>query len=371
MLTPAFFAPLRFASCPPACDSLIQVPIIADLKLLTEHRQTLTLEQATALMQRLLAGEASDLEIAALLGAMAARGETPEEIAGFALAMREAAVTLPLTSAECEELVDTCGTGGDGANTFNISTAAALVAAAAGARVAKHGNRAVTSKCGSADVLEALGIPIDLTPQAAAESLRANNFCFLLASAHHPAMRAVMPVRRALGVRTIFNLLGPLLNPAGARRQVMGVYTATAVRPVAEAMPYLGVQHALVVHGAGGLDELSVSGPTSVVLVREESGATILKESTLEPEATGLPTSPPHTLAAGCNTRENAAILHSIFAGERSPRRDAVLLNAAAVLLVAERTPDLRDGVRLAAEAIDTGAVTDLVRRLCQGNGPR
>ncbi|HLI78211.1 MAG TPA: anthranilate phosphoribosyltransferase, partial [Acidobacteriaceae bacterium] len=174
------------------------MPITPDLKHLTEHRQTLSLEQATALMRRLLAGEASEMELAALLGAMAARGETAAEIAGFALAMRDAAVTLPLTPAEREDLVDTCGTGGDGADTFNISTAAALVAAAAGAKVAKHGNRAVTSKCGSADVLEALGIPIDLAPQAAADALRRHNFCFMLASAHHPGMKAVMPVRRGL-----------------------------------------------------------------------------------------------------------------------------------------------------------------------------
>ena len=344
------------------------MPIAADLKLLTENRQTLSLEAATDLMQRLLAGEATDTELAALLGAMAARGETPEEIAGFALAMRAAAVPLPLTPEERDQLVDTCGTGGDGANTFNISTAAALVAAAAGAKVAKHGNRAVTSKCGSADVLEALGIPIDLPPEAAADGLRTHNFCFLLASAHHPGMRAVMPVRRALGVRTVFNLLGPLLNPAGARRQVMGVYTAAAVRPVAEAMPHLGVRHAMVVHGTGGLDELSVSGPSQTILVREHNGASTLTEATLTPEAAGLPTSPLTALAAGCNARENAAILRSIFAGERSPRRDAVLLNAAAVLLVAEEVPDLRAGARLAADAIDAGAVTDLLHRLSRAN---
>ncbi len=340
------------------------MPITADLRLLTETRQTLSLEAATDLMQRLLAGEASDTELAALLAAMAARGETPEEIAGFALAMRAAAVPLPLTPAERDQLVDTCGTGGDGANTFNISTAAALVAAAAGVKVAKHGNRAVTSKCGSADVLEALGIPINLPPEAAADALRTHNFCFLLASAHHPGMRAVMPVRRALGIRTVFNLLGPLLNPAGARRQVMGVYTAAAVRPVAEAMPHLGIRHAMVVHGAGGLDELSTAGPSNTVLVREGNGTTTLTESTLTPEAANLPTSPLNTLIAGHNAQENAAILRSVFAGERTPRRDAVLLNAAAVLVVAEHTPDLPAGVRLAADTIDSGAVTSLINGL-------
>ncbi len=350
----------------PSC-SLGDVAITAELKLVTEGRQTLSVAAAQALMEKLLAGEASDLEIAALLGAMAARGETAEEIAGFALAMRGRAVTLPLSEAERAELVDTCGTGGDGAGTFNISTGAALVAAAAGVKVAKHGNRAVTSRCGSADVLEAMGIPIGLEPGAAADALRRDNFCFLLASAHHPGMRAVMPVRRALGVRTLFNVLGPLLNPAGARRQVMGVYSAAVLKPVAQAMPLLGVQHAMVVHGAGGLDELSLSGPSEAVVVRgagTQPGS--LTEMLIQPETAGLLPGPAGALAAGCDARENAAILQAILRGERGPRRDVVLLNAAAVLVVAGRENDLAGAARVAAEAVDSGAVMELVARLAE-----
>ncbi len=331
---------------------------------MTEERRTLDLEQARSLMRRLLAGEAGEMQMAALLGAMAARGETSAEIAGFAMTMREAAVPLPLSEAERGLLVDTCGTGGDGSGTFNISTAAALVAAAAGARVAKHGNRAVTSRCGSADVLEALGIPIGLEPEAAAEALRQHGFCFLLASNHHPGMRAVMPVRRGLGVRTIFNLLGPLLNPAGARRQVMGVFSQAVMRPVAEAMPLLGVRHAMVVHGAGGLDELSLGGPSETVLVRGEGNSYAVTDQRLTPEELGLKAAPLAALAGGGDAKENAAILRGIFAGERGPRRDVVLLNAAAVLVVAERAKDLPAGLQMAAEVIDSGAVTTLVMAL-------
>ena len=344
--------------------SLKLVPITAALKLVTEARQSLSLAGAQALAERLLAGEASDLEMAALLGAMAARGETAAEIAGFAMAMRGKAVALPLSEAEQEEVVDACGTGGDGAGTFNISTGAALVAAAAGVKVAKHGNRAVTSPCGSADVLEALGIPISLEPAAAAAALREHGFCFLLASAHHPGMRAVMPVRRALGVRTIFNLLGPLMNPAGARRQVMGVYSAAVLRPVAEAMPLLGVRRAMVVHGAGGMDEFSLSGISEVISVDGEAGGSSITPRVVDAAALGLSPAPLRALAGGQDAGANAAILRAIFAGERGPRRDVVLLNAAAVLFVAEAAPDLAAGVRMAGEAIDSGAVLDLLARL-------
>ncbi len=345
---------------------LVPVAITAELKLVTEARQTLGLEHARALMQRLLAGEAAEMELAALLGAMAARGETAEEIAGFALAMRDAATTLPLTEAEREPLVDTCGTGGDGAGTFNISTGAALVAAAAGAHVAKHGNRAVTSRCGSADVLEALGVPIALPPETAAASVRAHGFCFLLASQHHPGMRAVMPVRRGLGVRTIFNVLGPLLNPAGARRQVMGVYDGRLLQPVAAAMSLLGVRRALVVHGAGGLDELSLSGPSETVSLRRDASETTISEQRIRPEDLGLRPAPLSALAGGHDAAENAAVLRRVFAGEPGPRRGVVVLNAAAVLVVAELASDMAAGVRLAAETIDSGAVTALVAALSQ-----
>ncbi len=220
---------------PPACYAS-SMALEVQLKRLMEAREPLDRAEAHFVMQQILTGAPSDIEVAALLGALAARGETASEIAGFAEAMRGEALTLPLSPEERALLVDTCGTGGDSSGTFNISTAAALVAAAAGATVAKHGNRAVTSKCGSADVLEALGIPVDLTPQAAADSLRRHRFAFLHAPALHPTMRAVMPVRRALGVRTLFNIVGPLTNPAGASRQVMGVFAPHLVPIVADAM---------------------------------------------------------------------------------------------------------------------------------------
>ena len=338
------------------------------LKQIIESRATLTRDEARTLMQHVLAGELSDLQLAALLGALAARGETAPEIAGFVDAMRNAAIPLPLTDAERLLLVDTCGTGGDASGTFNISTAAALTAAAAGATVAKHGNRAVTSRSGSADVLEALGIPVALSPSEAAEALRKHRFAFLHAPILHPAMKAVMPVRRALGVRTIFNVIGPLANPAGASAQVMGVYAPHLVPIVAEAMALLGTRHAFVVHGATddgdgalspGLDELSLSGPSQLAEVR--NGTVTLH--TLTPEEAGLTPAPIEALAGG-DAQANAQILTAIFAGEPGPRRDIVLLNAAAVLITAGLVPDLTAGIALAASAIDTGAVTALVTAL-------
>ncbi len=329
-----------------------------------EERRSLRRDEARGAMRAILAGEAAVMEISALLGALAARGETAEELAGFAEAMRAAATPLPLTDAEREHLVDTCGTGGDASGTFNISTAAALVAAAAGAIVAKHGNRAVTSRCGSADVLEALGVPVELSPAAAAEALRRHRFAFLLAPTMHPAMRVVAPVRRGLGVRTVFNTLGPLTNPAGAARQVMGVYAARLVPLVGEAMVLLGTRRAMVVHGqvagtSAGMDELSLGGVSEVAEV--ERGWVRLE--TLTPEQAGLGRASLASLRGG-DADENAAILRAIFAGERGPRRDVVLLNAAAVLVTASLATDLLQGVAQAAEAIDRGAVTNLVEQL-------
>jgi anthranilate phosphoribosyltransferase len=299
------------------------------------------------------------VELAALLGAMAGRGETAAEVAGFTEALRAVATTLPLTEAERDAVVDTCGTGGDGSGTFNISTAAALVAAAAGAKVAKHGNRAITSRCGSADVLEALGIPTQLEPTAAADALREHGFCFLLAPSHHPALKAVMPVRRAIGVRTVLHVLGPLLNPAGARRQVMGVYARRLAPLVAEAMTRLGTTHAMVVHGHGDLDELALSGPSDVAEVRGD--AVTLRS--VAPEELGFKRSGIDALAGG-DAAQNAVILQAIFAGERGPRREIVLLNAAAVLVVAGVATSLTAAAQIAAEAIDSGAVTQLVEIL-------
>jgi anthranilate phosphoribosyltransferase len=343
------------------------MPLQPYLKQIIEGRATLTREEARALMQQILTGQLSDIEIAALLGALAARGETAPEIAGFVDAMRIAATPLPLEEAERLQLVDTCGTGGDSSGTFNISTAAALVSAAAGATVAKHGNRAVTSQTGSADVLEALGIPVGLSPKTAATALRTHRFAFLHAPILHPAMKAVMPVRRTLGIRTIFNILGPLTNPAGASAQVMGVYSPHLVPLVAEAMALLGTRHAFVVHGhkatddsrKNGLDELSISGPSQLAEVHNG----IVTLSTITPEDAGLQRAPFDTLQGG-NAHTNAAILIAIFSGEQGPRRDIVLLNAAAVLVAADLAPDIPTGVALAAKAIDTGAVTTLIHNL-------
>ena len=339
------------------------------LKRLLEARERLSRVEAAALLRVILDTPPPELEVAALLGALAARGETPQELAGFVDTLRSAATPIPLTPGEQLGLTDTCGTGGDSSGTFNISTAAALVAAAAGATVAKHGNRAVTSQCGSADVLEALGIPVDLTPAQAATSLRSHRFAFLHAPSLHPAMRAVMPVRRALGVRTVFNILGPLANPAGASRQVMGVYAPHLVPLVAAAMATLGTRHGLVVHGETGvralnggslgMDELSICGPTEVAEVRDGR----VTRYTLTPEVAGLRLAPVDALQGG-DARTNAAILTSIFSGEPGPPRDVVLLNAAAVLLIADLAPDLRAGVALAAPTTDSGRVTDLVARL-------
>ena len=339
------------------------------LKRIIEGHETLSRADAAELLKTILRGESSDLEIAALLGSIATRGPVPNEIAGFVDTMRAAATPIPLTPAERTLLIDTCGTGADSSGTFNISTAAALVAAAAGASaagakimVAKHGNRRVTSECGSADVLEALGIPVALSPAEGAAALRKHRFAFFHAPTLHPAMKKVMPVRRALGIRTIFHLVGPLSNPAGASAQVMGVYARDFVGLAAEAMVILNTRHAFVVHGETGdrgMDEFSISGPSHFAEVHNG----IVTLGTITPEDVGLTRAPIENLQGG-DAGTNAQILRAIFSGERGPRRDIVLLNAAAVLVTAELAPDLPTGIALAAKAIDTGAVTALVSAL-------
>jgi anthranilate phosphoribosyltransferase len=332
------------------------------LKCLIERRETFTRAESAELLDVILRGETNDMELAALLAGLATRGETAEEIAGFVDTMRSAATPVPFLERTGRLLVDTCGTGADLSGTFNISTAAALVAAAAGAHVAKHGNRAVTSQCGSADVLEALGIPVGLSPAEGARSLAEKHFAFFHAPSLHPAMRSVMPVRRALGIRTIFHLVGPLSNPAGASGQVMGVYAPHLVPLVAEAMVLLGTRHAFVVHGetdAGGMDELSVSGPSQIAEVRLGGFAL----STVTPEQFGIERAPIAALRGG-DADTNAEILRSIFAGERGPRRDIVLFNAAAVLVTAGLAATLTDGLVLAARTVDSGKVSSLLQRI-------
>jgi anthranilate phosphoribosyltransferase len=335
------------------------------LKKMVEQGRTLRAEEAHAAIGAMLDGEVADVEIAALLTALAQRGETVDEVTGIVMALRERLMPLPVTEAERAELVDTCGTGGDGSGTFNISTAAALVAAAAGAKVAKHGNRALTSHCGSADVLEALGVPVDLTPDQAVACLRTHGFVFLFAPTSHPTMRRVQPVRRALGFRNTFHLAGPLSNPAGARAQLMGVFSREKVELVANAMARLGVRHGLVVHGADGLDELTLTGPTTVAEVRGDR--TRMYEVT--PEQLGLERAPAEALKGADSTAGNAAILEAILHGTDASsharaRRDVVALNAAACLVVAGVVADLEDGITSAAAALQGGAAAGLLDRL-------
>jgi anthranilate phosphoribosyltransferase len=327
------------------------------LKYVVEDHGTLTQEQGCSVLREMLEGDVTDIQIAALVTAIAARGTTVDELAGFVQALRAMGQPVPLTGAERDELVDTCGTGGDGHGTFNISTAAALVAAAAGVKVAKHGNRGITSKCGSADVLEALGIPVELSPETAVECLRQTGFMFLYAPSLHPAMKRVKPLRRALGFRTIFNLAGPLANPAGAKAQVVGVFAGVDL--VADSLARLGVRHAFVVHGRDGLDELTLNGISEVAEVREHT----VRNFTLEAGDAGLQQAPLSALQ-GCDAGGNASLIEKILQGETGPRRDVVLLNAAAALVIAGRAVDFAGGVRCAADAIDSGAGLRLLARL-------
>lgn len=310
--------------------------------------ESLSVADAEAVMRHLVSGEASPALAGALLTALKIKGETADEITGFARGMRAHAERV---EPRCERLVDTCGTGGGGVPTFNISTTAAFVVAGAGVSVAKHGNRAITSACGSADVLEALGVRIDLPPAAICACIEEVGIGFLFAQAHHPAMRHVGPIRKELPFRTIFNCLGPLTNPAGARTQLVGVYEPRLVPLLAEALRQLGCERALVVHGLDGLDELSTLGPS---LIAEVAGDTVTC-SEKSPEEFGLPRASPVDLAPGANARENAAITRSILSGAPGPRRDIVLLNAAAALVAAGLAETVETGLRLAAAAIDSG----------------
>jgi anthranilate phosphoribosyltransferase len=311
----------------------------------------LSRQEAEAAMEEILSGRAGEDSIVALLSALRTKGETVEELVGFAHAMRRHATPIfPDASRPEELLVDTAGTGGDASGTFNISTTAAFVAAGAGVRVAKHGNRSISSKCGSADVLEALGIPLDITPERAGAAIQEIGIGFLFAPALHTAMRHAMPARRRLG-RTAFNLLGPLTNPAGARAQIAGVFSAEVVEKVARVLAELGVERAFVVHGAGGLDEISLAGATKVGEVRGRS----VRLYEITPEDFGLNRAPLAAIAGGDATR-NAEIIRAILAGETGPRRDIVVANAAAALVAAGRAADFLEGVRLAAESIDSGA---------------
>ena len=312
--------------------------------------------EARTAMGEIMTGEATAAQTAGFLVALRMNGETADEIVGCAEALRDHVI--PVT-AERGDLVDTAGTGGDGARTLNISTAAALVAAAAGAGVAKHGNRAVSSASGSADVLEALGFDVDLSPERIARSIDELGFGFIFAPAHHPGFRHAAPVRRELGTRTVFNVLGPLTNPAGARAQIVGVYSAELVSVIADVLCRLGSTRAFVVHGAGGIDELSPAGSNAVGEVVD--GSVVMR--TIDPLDLGIPRCAPGDLRGG-TPDENAAAIHAIFAGENGPRRDAVLLNAAGAIAASGCAADLREGLELARGAVDSGEAADRLEEL-------
>ena len=317
----------------------------------------LSRDDTREVMGQIMAGDATPAQIGGFLVALRAKGETPDEIAGCAEAMRAHVLAV---RPRRDDLVDTAGTGGDGAHTINISTAAALVAAAAGAAVAKHGNRAVSSACGSADVLEALGFTLEQEPERIARSIDELGFGFLFAPSHHPAMRHAAPVRKELATRTVFNVLGPLTNPAGARAQVVGVYSEELVRTIAEVLVRLGARRAFVVHGAGGIDELSPVGPNLVAEVVDGS----VHERTLDPESElGIPRCSVEELRGG-TPAENAAAVREVLAGADGGRRNAILLNAAGAIAAAGHAEDLRDGLELARRTIDSGAAAERLEQL-------
>jgi len=318
----------------------------------------LSRDEARGTMAVIMAGEATDVQIAGFLVALRAKGETADEIAGCAEAMREHVLRV---SPARTDLVDVVGTGGDGADTYNISTAAALVTAAAGAAVAKHGNRAASSQTGAADVLEALGFRLELPPERIERSIDELGFGFLFAQAHHPAMRHAAPVRRELATRTVFNVLGPLTNPAGARALVLGVYAPELARTLADALVRLDATRAFVVHGAGGIDELSPCGPNLVC----EVDAGRVREYELDPLELGIERCGPEELRGG-DPATNAAALRGVLAGEDGGHRSAVILNAAGGIAAAGHAADLRDGLAQAREAIDSGAAATRLDELVE-----
>lgn len=352
--------------------------ILEALHRIANRNESLEREQAREVMAEVLAGNSTDAQIAALLVALRIKGETVEEIVGFAEAIRAAATPLAISeggkggsqpsvsgaldlsgtgrdalaeSSDDTSLVDTSGTGGDACGTFNISTATAFVTAGAGVRVAKHGNRSISSKCGSADVMEALGVNIQLSPERAAQCLREIGICFLYAPDLHSSMKQVQKVRRELRLRTMFNLLGPLTNPARASGQVVGVYAIEMVEKLAEALSMLGLRRALVVHGLDGLDEITITGPTRVAEARDGR----VRTYEVDPQEFGMRRA---TLAdiSGGDAGENAAIIREVLKGKKSARRDVVVLNSAAALVAAGRVDHLGDGIPLAVKSIDSGA---------------
>ena len=317
--------------------------------------QPLSADEMSGAMDLLLSGSASDIEIAGFLSALRARGETVEEITAAARSLRHNALRVEAP----DDVVDTCGTGGDGAGTLNISTAAALITAGCGVRVAKHGNKAATSKSGSSEVLESLGVKLDISPAAITRCINEAKIGFMFAALHHKSVGHVATARKELGVRTMFNVLGPLSNPAGANAQLLGVFARDLVRPIAETLPHLGVRQAWVVHGADGLDELTTTGPTYVAALKDGS----ITEFVVTPEDADLPRSNVSDLAGG-DPAENAAALWRLLDGEKGAYRDIAVLNAAAVLVIVGKAENLKIAARTAEAAIDKGSAKAALAKL-------
>jgi anthranilate phosphoribosyltransferase len=342
-------------------------PIITEAIRALVDRRNLSRIEAAAAMDAIMSGAATNAQIAAFLTALRMKGETVEELIGFAQVMRQKAVRVrthgdevaALTGTDREMLIDTCGTGGDATGTFNVSTATAFVVAGTGLRVAKHGNRSVSSMCGSADVVETLGISLELAPQKVARCIDEVGIGFLYAPLLHTAMKHVMAARREMGVRTVFNMLGPLTNPAGANAQVIGVYSAALTEPLARVLAELGTVRAFVVHGADNLDEISNTGESRVSEVREG----LVRTFGVRPEDFGLARAAIGDLRGG-DREQNAEMIRAILAGEPGPKRDIVLMNAAAALVAGAKARELKEGVEVAARSIDTGAARERLDRL-------
>ena len=317
----------------------------------------LSSDQMVAAMDAILSGDASDVEIAGFLTALRTRGETPEEIAAAANAMRHRAISVDAPA----NAVDTAGTGGDGANTVNISTAAAIIAAGCGVPIAKHGNRALSSKSGSSDILEQLGVRLDIDAPTISRCINEANIGFMFAALHHKAVGHAANARKALGIRTMFNVLGPLSNPASTKRQLLGVFSPDLIRPIAAVLIELGVTHAWVVHGTDGLDELTITGETHVASVVNGT----IEEFVVTPEDAGLERRDISTIIGGTPS-ENAAAMRAVLAGEKNAYRDVAVLNAAAVMMIAEKATTLKEGALLAQSAIDTGKAQAALDRLVE-----
>ncbi len=347
---------------------MLNLALLDSLHKIVHHKADLSREEACAAMEEVLEGKATDAQIAAFATALAMKGETVDELVGFARAIRAHAAPLfrlePrefLSGTGPQALVDTCGTGGDSSGSFNISTAAAFVVAGAGVRVAKHGNRSVTSRCGSADVIEQLGVKIDLPPARMREAIGAVGIGFLFAPAVHAAMKYAAPARRQLRLRTVFNMLGPLTNPAGATAQIVGVYEKAVVRKLAGALKELGLRRGFVVHGDDGLDEITTTGRTMVAEISDKGVETY----SVSPEDFGVARAVPADLAGG-EANENAAMIREVLEGQPGPRRDVVLVNAAAALVISGSAPDLPAGMAAARLSVDSGAALARLRSLAE-----